>query len=213
MGCQSNTSVEEHIEPRCVCTSQPNKASVCSRVEQLVALLLPLQPLHALLVHLLRHLLIPLLLLLRRTLLLECRYASLRNTRTWSAMPPPSHLPLRFTYLALGFLLILQFFLLCLHNLLRCPEFCALLVRCETRAWPEGGARGVPLLAWNCKYRSARNRDCWNCAQGVVPFFLMPRGLSGAFAPASNVVDMTDIEYGTACCCCKLQIQAPKAAA
>ena len=56
-----------------------------SRSQQLIPLLLPLQPLHPLLIHLLRHLLISLLFLLCRSLIPDRLYSSLSHTRQVSS--------------------------------------------------------------------------------------------------------------------------------
>lgn len=63
-----------------------------SGFQHLVPLLPSPQPLHPLLVHLLRHLLIPLLLLLGSALILDCLYPALQNRRTRSALLCPQGL-------------------------------------------------------------------------------------------------------------------------
>lgn len=61
-------------------------SSAPSRLEQLVALLSTLQPFHTLLVHLLSHLFIALLLLFGRAFVLDCLYAALHRTVSWSSL-------------------------------------------------------------------------------------------------------------------------------
>jgi hypothetical protein len=153
-GCCFDRTINTLVSKTKGSSSQPRRSSARSGAEQLVALLLALQPLHPLLVHLLRHLLIPLLLLFRCALLFERSYAPLQSTKC-QPCPPIEHRLVRTAYLALLFLLILHLLLLRLHQLLRGPKFCALLIGCEAGGWAKGLFRGVPLLACKLKSRSA----------------------------------------------------------